>query len=90
MTDKIIETEYFRLILVSRNRYKITIKNNHHFTKQMAQKLQGCYFSGNQNAWVFPRSLENVKIFQEMYTIDNKLNNQCQQALKNTFAIKKF
>ncbi len=65
MADKKEFLDY-RLIQISRNRYKIEIKEGA-FTKAHAVKIPGCYFSGPQKRWVFPISSENRELFESIF-----------------------
>jgi integrase/recombinase XerD len=56
-----------RINQISNNRYKITIERGE-FTKEHASRISGCYFSGNQKAWVFPINNKNQQIFKKFYT----------------------
>ena len=79
MADKKEFLDY-RLIQISRNRYKIEIKEGA-FTKAHAVKIPGCYFSGPQKRWVFPISLENRELFESMFE-KPKLQTEAKKEFK--------
>lgn len=55
----------FHLVHISKNRYKV-VQYEEEFTMEQARKIPGCYFSGAQQAWVFPISEKNRRIFKEL------------------------
>lgn len=68
---EIIELKHFRLIPISRKRLKIKLKNpDIQFSKRQAQQLERCYFSGNEKAWVFTDTKDNIF---KMKSIDNHI-----------------
>lgn len=70
--QKNIETEKYTLIPISRNRYRISMKPGYKFTKQEAKRIRGCYFSGNQMAWVFPITKVNIERFRLIFNLHDK------------------
>jgi len=68
--DNIIESDNFILTSISRERYKIKIMNGV-FSKADSLKILGCYFSGPQKAWVFPKNEECLKQFMDMFISKN-------------------
>ena len=72
----IVETSLYKLISISKNRYRVEMMIGT-FSKEFSKKVNGCYFSGSQKAWVFPRNEISLKQFLDLYKIksdDRKIN----------------
>lgn len=83
---KKIETKFYSLVPITRNRYKIAMKIGK-FTKKNAKKIRGCYFSGNQKSWVFPQ--KNLSYFQQLFykkQKKNKINLSAKEKALKDFA----
>ena len=61
-----IETEKYILTSIDRARYRIKLKNRL-FSKKESNKIRGCYYSGPQKAWVFPKDEICLKQFQGLF-----------------------
>ncbi|MEA1896422.1 MAG: site-specific integrase, partial [Bacteroidota bacterium] len=59
------ETPVCHLVYITKNRYKIVVLSGK-FTSYHAEKIPGCYFSGNVESWVFPVSEKNRDIFESI------------------------
>ena len=73
----IMETSVYELTTISKNRYKIEMKIGV-FSKEFSKKVNGCYFSGPQKAWVFPKNEISLKQFLDLYKIksDDEIINK--------------
>ena len=81
--DKSIELNNFVLTAISKGRYKITPKESHiKFPKSKAKRIKRCYFSGNQNSWVFYDQDDNLQIIKE---IDQELTSSIKSQVKKGF-----
>lgn len=87
MTTQKSKVEY-RLVLISKNRYKVEIINGN-FSKDQAMRIHGCYFSGENKAWVFPVSAKNREIFESMFpkqksttSISNNLSKESYHLIR--------
>ena len=81
---KKIETDRYVLIPISKKRYKIFMKKDS-FTKKDSKRIRGCYFSGNQNCWVFPQ--DQLSDFKTLFKINVQEKIHQQEHAK---AIKRY
>lgn len=72
-----------RIHQISNNRYKITTEKGV-FTREHANRIPGCYFSGKQKAWVFPVSEKNQKIFEIVFQDQKKLPHPGHNIAENS------
>ncbi len=82
-----------RVQQISDKRYKIIPKKGE-FNKEHAIRIPGCYFSGNQKAWVFPVNKVNLEIFSRFYSAKEEKPDQKivleKDILKNIQEFKKY
>lgn len=78
----IIETSKYKLSSISKNRYEIEIKTGL-FSKNESRKISGCYFSGPQKNWVFPKNEISLKQFESLF------KNETQTKIDNNITAKK-
>ncbi|MCD4819399.1 MAG: site-specific integrase [Candidatus Cloacimonetes bacterium] len=60
------KTENYCLTPVSKNRYKIKVFS-YKFQKAHAIKIEGCYFSGPLESWVFPQNNTSLNQFLSLF-----------------------
>ena len=70
MKEKI--TKDYRLIPISKSRYKIEVFS-FFFNKIHSQRIKGCYFSGHQKCWVMP--VNSLKDFEKLF-VNNVFKNR--------------
>ncbi len=87
MEEKI--TENYRLTPISKKRYKIEVFS-FKFQKTHAQKIYGCYYSGNQKSWVMPQNDASLNQFLSLFprvnsqeNLDKIYRNAYDKALKD-------
>ena len=83
---KSIELKNWPLILTSENRFKIITKSRGtKFCNEQSKKLYRCYYSSNENSWVFYNTSENLKRIKDIdlrYSQNENLNSQGQEIIR--------
>lgn len=85
-----VQTEDYKLTPIYRNRYKIEV-SAFHFGKEHAAKINRCYFSGPQKAWVMPRDEICLKQFESLFPKNKKTPLQyAVQDLVDQLTVKRY
>jgi integrase/recombinase XerD len=72
---KELQTKNYKLIPIPRDRFKIEV-TAFKFGKEHAAKIDKCYFSGPQQSWVMPQTVECLKQFESLFTKKEKTPRQ--------------
>jgi len=87
---KEIVTSEYKLIPISKDRYKIEM-NSFQFKKKHAAKINKCYFSGPQQSWVMPQTKECLEQFEALFPKKEKTPKQkAVQDLIDQLTVKRY
>lgn len=85
-----LDTEDYKLVPISRNRYKIEV-STFVFGREQAVKIYKCYFSGPQQSWVMPQNEKCLQQFEALFPKKNESSRlKATQDMADQLTVKRY